>query len=105
MDQTEGLNDAPGPSDYADTDVPQIPNANHSSIILSRKTLLSLGFLFFFPLSLSLPSPLSHMLTILKTQTQLTLIQAHNMTNCHTHAPSSSKTYCNYLPSGAMQDL
>lgn len=36
MDQTEGLNDAPGPLVCADTDVPQIPNADHSSITLSR---------------------------------------------------------------------
>lgn len=60
MDQTEGLNDAPGPSDYAETDVPQIPNANHSSIILSRKTLLSLGFLFFPPLPFTAFTSFSH---------------------------------------------
>ncbi len=56
MDQTEGLNDAPGPLVYADTDVPQIPNADHSSITLSRETVRSLGFLsgffllFLFPI-------------------------------------------------------
>lgn len=45
MDQTEGLNDAPGPLVYADTDVPQIPNVDPSSITLSRETVRSLGFL------------------------------------------------------------
>lgn len=62
MDQTEGLNDAPGPLVYADTDVPQIPNADHSSITLSRDTVYSLGFLSssFFPLSTFQNLPIFH---------------------------------------------
>lgn len=53
----------------------------------------------FFPLSFSSFTLFSH--TDKPKNTHLTVIQAHIMTSCHTHAGSSSKNYCNYLPSGS----
>ncbi len=90
-DQTEGLTDAPGPLVYADTDVPQIPDADHFSFIFSTElstawSLCQGSFLSLFPHT---DKPKNTLLSDIHTSTHY----------CHTHTASNSKNYRNYLPS------
>lgn len=99
-----GLTDAPGSLVYADTDVLQIPNADHFSITLSRETVHSLGFLSMFFFSSS-SSPFFHIHPFPHTDKSKNIRLTDTQTSihyddCHTRAGSSSKNYCNYLPSG-----